>query len=299
MGAVTVVAFGVFLVGAAGAIAPLLRPRAPTLERLRDPLEDERRNVLRSLKALEDDRATGVLQKDDYRTLRAETEARAVSVLRRAAERDGDAPSPGDLPAIREPSPVPPARSSVSRWAVAVLVAAALLAWGLPTLAGSIGSRQVGQPITGNLGQGASATNDHPLAFYEQRVQTHPDDVAARLDLAHRYLDAGMATKSAEQFARVLTLDAGSAEARAHLGLLLFFSARQRSALQQVRRALSADPSYPEALYIEGLILRGLGRDREAVASLSRYLDVAPFGSERSLVQRLLARIRAGGTRGG
>lgn len=281
-----------FAMAAAGALVPLVRNRRVAVEGLSDPLEDQRGSLLRALRELEDDRASGALAEEDYRILKAETEARAVAVLRRLSARDGQEELREGLREIRDhasPLPQPSTRHRVA----ALLVVASVVAASVPLLAGSLRSRQPDEALTGDLGPGASAREPDPLDFFEDRVKDHPRDVAARLDLAHRYLDTGRVREAIDQYIGALELDPDNAEAHAHLGLLLFLGGRPDVGLSEVERALSVDPSYPEALYVKGLILlKGLGREEEAASVLEAYLGAAPFGAERDAVQRLLQEIR-------
>lgn len=279
-------------VAAAGALGPLRRSRSPSLE-LVDPLEDERTSLLRTLKNLDDEHATGQLSEPTYRSLRHETEARAVAVLR-ALEVRGDA---GELSSLRElrsrrvapgahgdPGPAPGRRRSRA-FALAgggVVVAVVAL-----VLGGSIHGRSSGGPITGTAQGG--------LGFFEQRVADHPNDVAARLDLAQRYLETGDGQSAVQQYVAVLELAPRNPEAHAQLGFLLYQAGRASDGLAAVQQALDLDPTYPEALYFEGVILlKGLDRPSEAVEPLTAYLAAAPFGAHRDEVQQLLEEARAG-----
>jgi hypothetical protein len=90
------------------AAAGILRPfgkQAGVLERLADPLEDERKSLLRALRDLDQDRATGVLTEDAYRMLRGETETRAVAVLRTLEARHGAGEFAAGLKELRSASP--------------------------------------------------------------------------------------------------------------------------------------------------------------------------------------------------
>jgi tetratricopeptide (TPR) repeat protein len=173
----------------------------------------------------------------------------------------------------------------VPAWAVAVLIGGTVLAVVVASLA------RDAEPQT----QGASSPQaaDDPLAFFEQRVQDQPNDLAARLDLAHRYLDAGMIEESLSEYAVALELDPDDAEALAHVGIILFRSGRPEEALRSVERALATDPRYPEALFIQGVILlRGLDRPGEAITAFETYLDAAPFGVERGKAKDMIAQAR-------
>jgi lipoprotein NlpI len=139
-------------------------------------------------------------------------------------------------------------------------------------LAGSIRSRDAAQPITGDAG----ATDT--LAFFQQRVQQHPHDVAARLDLAERYRDAGMTGLATLQYTEALQLDPSNAEALTGMADSLFGQGQSKQALAEVTQALAVDPTYPEALYEQGVILlRGCTTGR-AERSFNAYLALRPTG---------------------
>lgn len=276
-------------VAAAGVLRPFGAGRVVSLERQADPLDDERRSLLRALRDLDEERATGQLTEDAYRGLRAETEGRAVAVLRALEARDGAGELVGELRALRPPvggngsgtSELPGADRR--RVLVAVLVGTLLVGAVVPVLARAVGNRTSGQPITGDTVAGG------PLAFFEQRVAQHPNDVAARLDLAQGYLQAGDAKSAVAQYLAVLNLDPRNAEAHANLGFVLYQAGRAEDGLQAVDQALAVDPTYPEALYFKGIILlRGLNRPADAAAAFRAYLEAAPYGSHRSEVEALI-----------
>jgi len=278
-------------VAAAGVLRPFgAANRAVALERLADPLDGERRGLFRTLRDLDEERATGQLTDEAYRGLRAETEARAVAVLRALEARDEAGELTADLRSLRSPGKKGNGHGSAElpgvdrrRVLLGVLVGTLIVAAVVPVLARAVGNRAAGQPITGDAARGG------PLSFFEQRVAQHPNDVAARLDLAQRYLEAGDAKSAVAQYLAVLELDPRNAEAQANLGFVLFQAGRAEDGLRFVEQALAADPNYPEALYFRGVILlRGLNRPGDAAAAFRAYLDAAPFGSHRSEVETLL-----------
>lgn len=166
---------------------------------------------------------------------------------------------------------------------VGVLVGTLIVAAVVPILARAVGNRAPGQPITGDTVGGG------PLSFFEQRVAQHPNDLAARLDLAQRYIEAGDARSAVPQYLAVLNLDPRNPEAQANLGFVLYQAGRAADGLRVVEQALASDPNYPEALYFQGVILlRGLNRPADAAVAFRAYLDMAPFGSHRNEVQTLL-----------
>jgi cytochrome c-type biogenesis protein CcmH/NrfG len=296
--AVTFAVAGLAVLAGAGVVAGFLREAPAPVEPLADPLEDRREALLRSLADLEDAHASGALDEPGYLRFREQTEGRMARVLRALDRRDA-AVSAGIEPstarasgeelegevegrAVRAASAEP---RRVPAWAVAVLIGGTVLSVVVASLA------RDAEPQT----QAASSPQaaDDPLAFFEQRVQEQPNDLAARLDLAHRYLDAGMISESLSQYAVALDLDPDDAEALAHVGIILFRSGRPEEALRSVERSLSTDPRYPEALFIRGVILlRGLDRPDEAITAFETYLDAAPFGVERETAKDLIAQAR-------
>ena len=281
---------GLALVAGVGVIAGFLREAPPPVAPLADPLDDRREALLRSLADLEEAHASGALDEAGYLRLREQTEGRMARVLRALDRRDAapsgsaaavaleDAPAGGGRTSAAEPRRVPP-------WAVAVLIGGTVLAVVVASLARDAESQpQASTP----------QASDDPLGFFERRVEENPDDVAARLDLAHRYLDAGMVEDALSEYAVALELDPDDAEALAHVGIILYQNGRPEEALRSVDRALSTDPRYPEGLFIRGVILlRGLDRPEDAISAFETYLDAAPFGVERQTAKDLIAEARA------
>jgi tetratricopeptide (TPR) repeat protein len=281
---------GLALVAGVGVMAGFLREAPPPIEPLADPLEDRREALLWSLADLEEAHASGVLDGAGYLRLREQTEGRMARVLRALDRRDpapsgnaaavalAESPAGGGRTSAAEPRRVPP-------WAVAVLIGGTVLAVVVASLA------RDAEPAPQ---ASAARASDDPLGFFESRVKAHPDDLAARLDLAHRYLDAGMVEDALSEYAVALELDPDDAEALAHVGIILYQNGRPEAALESVDRALSTDPRYPEGLFIRGVILlRGLDRPEDAISAFETYLDAAPFGVERQTAKDLIAEARA------
>jgi tetratricopeptide (TPR) repeat protein len=281
---------GLALIAGAGVASGFLREAPAPIEPLADPLEDRRDALLRSLADLEEAHAEGALEEPEYERLLERTESRMARVLRAIDRRDADATAvvvteperDADAPKVvasSEPRKVPP-------WALAVLIGGTVLAVVVASLA------RTAEPQAEAAAPNASAQD--PLAFFEQRVKDHPDDLAARLDLAHRYLDAGMTEKALSEYAVALDMDPDDAEALAHVAQIFFQAERYDDALTYVDHALRTDPRYPEALFTRGVILlHGLHRPEEAIAAFETYLDAAPFGVERQTARDLIDEARA------
>jgi cytochrome c-type biogenesis protein CcmH/NrfG len=292
-------ALGLTAIAAVAVLWPYQRGPAAGLERLADPLEDERRRALGHLRDLDEDWAAGKLDEAAYHAARAGVEARAVAVLRALEAREGTGELAAGLREVRRPAP-PGATSRARgrmpgrRWprrALATLTGVAVVVGAAALLHGAVGGRGSGQTTGGQAAQGAAGpvTPGAPLEALERHVREHPGDVAAHLALAERYLDAGRPREATLEYLGALKLDPGNVEAKTRLGLLLFQSGLPEPGLRSVEQALATNPRYPEALYAKGLILfMGLRQPKAAAPSLRAYLEAAPFGAHRDLVEQLL-----------
>lgn len=264
----------------AGVLAGFRRRDPIPVTPLGDPLLDRRLALERSLEDLEDAREGGALDDAGFALLREDTRERLDRIDRAISTRFERESVP--QPARREPSRIP-------SWAVGVLVVAVVGGVVLSSLA------RDGEPVT----TPRVADAEDPFAFFEERVRAQPDDVAARLDLGRRYLDAGRYDEALEQYRAVLELDPDDAEAHAQIGLLLLFADRPEDALAAVDRALATAPDYPEGLFYRGVILlEGLDRPDDAIVAFERYLEVAPFGAQRECAATLIEQARGADTSG-
>jgi tetratricopeptide (TPR) repeat protein len=86
----------------------------------------------------------------------------------------------------------------------------------------------------------------------------------------------------------------GTAEAFAHLGMILWSTGEPDAALKSLDKALFLHPDLPEALLYQGIILFTAERDMpRAAAVLQRYLDVAPPSANTARVKGMLDAARA------
>jgi cytochrome c-type biogenesis protein CcmH/NrfG len=292
-------ALGLTAIAAIAVLWPYQRG-ASVLQRLADPLEDERRRALGHLRDLDEDWAAGKLDEAAYRAARSGVEARAVAVLRALEAREGTGELAAGLREVRRPAPPgatgrPRGRMPGQRWprrALAALTGVAVVVVAAALLHSAVGNRGSGQRISGQAAQGASgpvSPGAAPLEALERHVREHPGDVAAHLTLAERYLDAGRLREATLEYLDALKLDPGNVEAKTRVGLLLFQSGLPEPGLRSVEQALATNPRYPEALYAKGLILfMGLRQPKAAAPSLRAYLEAAPFGAHRDVVEQLL-----------
>ncbi len=219
--------------------------------------------LLQSLRDLEDERAAGDIDDDDYVALRDDYTARAAAALR-AEQRGQRAP---DTPSSDRPR-------SQRILVVAGVVAFAVLAGVL--VAQAAGRRDDGQGITGEITQSPTqaASECIDLTASAQLVDALPC------------------------YEEVLAEDPDNAVAHTYLGWTLFLTARQAGdglpqdtlvglylgARDQLDRAVEADPGYADARAFQIVLAVREGRFDEAAAQLEAFDDLDAPADMQSLV---------------
>jgi cytochrome c-type biogenesis protein CcmI len=271
-------------------LRPFASVRRPPPTRIRTSDEVRRRELLRQLRDLDDDRASGKLTEADHSRLRGPVEREAAAALRR----------------VRTPQKAPQTGAKASPWrrrTVALLAVAGGLTAVTILLVGAVSPRSPGQTISGDPAprpsESASAAEPwQQAATPEQltaidaavaRVRQNPKDANGHLALADAYASAGANQLAAVEYLAVTQLDPTNAEANTYLALLAYQAGQAAQGKTMVDRVLAAHPNYPEALYVRGLILlEGLHQPQAAERDLNAYLAVAPSGSYRTAVETLL-----------
>lgn len=118
------------------------------------------------------------------------------------------------------------------------------------------------------------------IAGTEKRVQSAPDDVAQRIFLAARYLEAGRIAAAVAQLEEALRLEPRSAEARSNLGSALRRQGRLADAVAQFREAISINPRLAEAHNNLGVALAVQGNLAEAVLHFRQAVQIQPDYSD-------------------
>jgi len=275
---------------AAGPARTAARPAG----RVPSPADDERRELLRQLRDLDDDLAAGKLSGDDHARLRGPVERAAAAVLtstgKASTMKASTVTEPPAAVTVARPTVPPPdsgGAKAMGRWrrrsAILLLVAGAA-ATVTVLLEHAVTPRTAGETISGTAVPGADGTpvpaspgpagpapaspapgaspGKKPptrqqlaaVAEAEAVVKQNPKSVTAHLALASAYVSAGASQLAAVEWLAVTQLDPGNAEANTDLALLAFEVGRARQARTMVDRALAIDPKYPEGLYVRGLI---------------------------------------------
>ena len=275
---------------------PVAAPEAPELR--------ARKAILQaSLQELESEFAAGRLAARDLATLKQRDEADLAAVseaLKRLKKEGPDAAKPRAELAPRQ-SPAGIGRLWPARvgWGVGLAAFALLL---VLSLRGSVAARTEGGTITGTDFGGAPTVDMEiqktgPLdslriAQLEARVRRDSTDIPALIELGHLYLTQGLLKKAVVVDTMAIRLQpdaAGTAEAFADLGMILWSTGETAGALKALDKAVFLHPELPEALLYRGIILfAGVQDMRAAAQAFERYLAVAPRDANTGRVRAML-----------
>ena len=133
------------------------------------------------------------------------------------------------------------------------------------------------------------------VAALERRLGRDSSDHAALVELGHAYLASGQLERAAAVNFKAVQLRPRAretAEAYAHLGMILAYQGEDSVGLQSIDEALLLRPDLPEALLFRGMITFS-GQDFPgAITAWTRYLQVAPAGTDTNHVHALLQAAR-------
>ena len=145
--------------------------------------------------------------------------------------------------------------------------------------------------------EGAADPAENPrLAELEAKIARDSNDHTALIELGHLYMQQQRLQAAAEVSMRAVRMRPRakeSAEAFAHLGMILWSANELEPGLQSIEQALMLSPDLPEALLYKGIILfAGANDPRGAISAWERYLAVAPPGAETARVRGMLEMAR-------
>ena len=133
------------------------------------------------------------------------------------------------------------------------------------------------------------------VAALEQRLRRDSSDHAALVELGHAYLASGQLERATTVNFRAVQLRPRAretAEAYAHLGMILAYQGEDTVGLHSIDQALLLRPDLAEALLFRGMITFSGGDYAGAIAAWTRYLQVAPAGADTNHVHALLQAAR-------
>jgi cytochrome c-type biogenesis protein CcmH len=262
-----------------------------------------------SLQELESEFAAGRLAARDLAILKQRDEAELAGVNEALKRLKREAP---DAAKARGGLAARPSAAGLGRlwparlgWGVGLAAFALVL---VLSLRGSVAARTEGGTITGTQVSGNAPPIDMELqktgpldslriAKLEAQVRRDSTDVPALIELGHLYLAQGLLEKSTlvDTIAIRLQPDApSSAEAFAHLGMILWSLGQTDGALKALDKAVFLRPELPEALLYRGIILfAGVQDMRAAAEAFDHYLAVAPPDANTGRIQAMRDAARA------
>lgn len=108
------------------------------------------------------------------------------------------------------------------------------------------------------------------------RLQRNPKDLAALVNLANLYFDAGKYAQAIPYYERALAIDPENPDTRTDYATALHGEGHDLESLHQLDLVLARRHNFPEALFNEGIVANAIGRRTEAIAAFKTFLKVAP-----------------------
>jgi tetratricopeptide (TPR) repeat protein len=112
---------------------------------------------------------------------------------------------------------------------------------------------------------------DAAIEAYSSRVDVHPNDPDAHLDLGETYLRLGRHDEALAEFAMTLMLATGRADAYAGMAQVHLKEGRYAEAAESSRRALDLDADHRQARYALATSLLRLGRTDDGQKELETF----------------------------
>ncbi len=142
---------------------------------------------------------------------------------------------------------------------------------GAPNGSGAPNSVGGGTPPQAAAG-GPPAPVQRLLTELRGRLQQNPNDLAALVNLANLYFDAGKYDQAIGYYKRALAIDPDNPDTRTDYA----------TALHGEDRDLEKKPDFAEALFNEGVVANAIGRRTQAIAAFRAFLRVAPHDERAS-----------------
>jgi cytochrome c-type biogenesis protein CcmH/NrfG len=253
-----------------------------------EELRSEKDALIRAIKDLEFDLASGKLSPTDYTSMRGQYEARAVGVLQELDAQEG-ALRKGAQASQPERSPVfNPLEASRRLWArpvfaMSVLGALLLIVGGGGFLLGRVTQNQTPAEMSRQGRQDGGTAMESAL---EARLQQNPRDLEALIGLGRVYLQAGQMPKAIEVYKRALEIDHSNVSALSGMAMILAQAGHSDQALILFDKVLAVNPQTPMALLFKGRILFEDKKDYAgAIANWEKFLSVMPQGEPAEVVR--------------
>ena len=254
-------------------------------------LRAEKDILLRAIKDLEFDLASGKLSNEDYSAMRSKYEGRAMAVLQELDAQEATIqkrPRTTTPPTHSTPAPVEAAHHLWSRPVFAVSVIGLLIAimGGGGFLLGRVTQGGSGDGVAREATPEAPADGAQMLTALEARLAQNPRDLEALVGLGRLYLQTGQMPKAIEFYKRALEVDSNNVSALSGMAMIMAQAGHSDQALTLFDRALAINPQVPMALLFKGRILYEDKKDYAgAITSWEQFLRVMPQGGPADVVR--------------
>jgi cytochrome c-type biogenesis protein CcmH len=254
-------------------------------------LRAEKDALLRAIKDLEFDLASGKLSNEDYRALRSRYEARAMAVLEELdAQEAARQQWLRTATAPKHPSPMP-VQTAPHLWSRPVFAAAVIglliaIVGGGGFLLGRVTQQASLEGISREAAPDGPANGAQMIAALEARLAQNPSDLEALVALGRLYLQTGQMPKAIEFYKRALEVDSNNVSALSGMAMIMAQAGHSDQALTLFDRALAINPQVPMALLFKGRILYEDKKDYAgAIASWEQFLRMMPQGGPAEVVR--------------
>jgi cytochrome c-type biogenesis protein CcmH/NrfG len=251
-------------------------------------LNTEKDTLLRALKDLEFDLASGKLSSEDYNAMRSRYETRAMAVLQELDTREAALKQQPQVPTPAKHAAPHPAKAPGVVWsrpvfAVSVIGFLLIIIGGGGFLLGRVTQETSVDMGARDAGQGDRTTM---IAALETRLNQNPRDIEALTGLGRIYLQAGQMPKAVELYKRALEVDGNNVSALSGMAMILAQAGHSDQALILFDKALTINPQIPMALLFKGRILYEDKKDYSgAITQWERFLQMMPQGGPAEVVR--------------
>jgi cytochrome c-type biogenesis protein CcmH/NrfG len=262
-------------------------------------LRAEKDTLLRVIRDLEFDLASGKLSNEDYSALRSKYEAQAMAVLQELDAQEATLQKPPQVPLPPRPSAPSPAKAGGALWSRPVFAASVIgllvaIVGGGGFLLGRVTQNTVVEGMASEAAPGGAGDGSQMIAALEARLSQNPRDLDALVGLGRIYLQAGQMPKAIEFYKRALEVDSDNVSALSGMAMILAQAGHSDQALSLFDRALAINPQVPMALLFKGRILYEDKKDyAAAIASWEQFLRLMPQGGPADVVRGWIEEARS------
>lgn len=176
-----------------------------------------------------------------------------------------------------------------------VALVATLVAWAVRDASPGSSAAAAGPPPAASASEAPFDRGEPPLApevasqvrGLEARIDTEPDNLLLKKQLAHLLLTHGQLFESFRWAQEILAADADDPDGNYVAGVVRLTMGQPEDALRHLERALASAPQHSPAAMMQGLILLQLNRRDEALAAWRRGLEAA--GGQHQGLQHVIA----------